>query len=583
MNKTSAAFIFSSAMLLTAFSSYAQGFGTVPDEQVPDLTAAFTVDGKSDSAEKKVDKQNAKAVEADQSAFLAKNGASVTVSNSTFNKSGGDTSNEGQSNFYGLNGGIVAQGNASVTLKGVTVNTDAEGANAIFATGEKTKITAKDITIVTKKNSSRGLDATYGASISAQKVSVSTEGAHCAAFATDRGEGTVSVSNGKATTKGEGSPVIYSTGNISVENLTGSAATSEIAVIEGKNSISIKNSKLSGSGSQGIMLYQSMSGDANIGTSTFSVSSSTLTSSSKGPFLYVTNTQAIANFTNTRLTFPSGILVQVSGNNSERGWGTKGANGGTLTLNASKQTLAGKVICDEISLLNLNLGEKSQLTGEINTSKTGIVNLNLNKSAKLTLTADSYVNTFADGNEKFTNIKSNGYTLYYNKNASANSYLGAKTFALKDGGRLCAYDGMSDAEIAEKQKVESVEKKAEPMPKMEIAKFTGTINATGSGDTLKVLLVTEDKTSYLLEELKGPEGKGPEGMGNPPKGNPPQGNPPKGNPPDGIGKGEKPPKAEGRPKPISLQELAEYNGKKVTLEGIAKGSNTIEVFGLVKE
>ena len=137
---------------------------------------------------------------------------------------------------------------------------------------------------------------------------------------------------------------------------------------------------------------------------------------------------------------------------------------------------------------------------------------------------------------------------------------------------------MSDAEIAEKQKVESVEKKAEPMPKMEIAKFTGTINATGSGDTLKVLLVTEDKTSYLLEELKGPEGKGPEGMGNPPKGNPP-----KGNPPDGMGKGGKPPKAEGRPKPISLQELAEYNGKKLTLEGIAKGSNTIEVFGLVKE
>ena len=53
-------------------------------------------------------------------------------------------------------------------------------------------------------------------------------------LATDRGEGTITVEAAKLTTSGAGSPVIYSTGNITANNVNGVANNSEIGVVEGK-------------------------------------------------------------------------------------------------------------------------------------------------------------------------------------------------------------------------------------------------------------------------------------------------------------------------------------------------------------
>lgn len=140
--------------------------------------------------------------DADMSVIMVTDGGSLTLENATVEKSG-DTSNTENSEFYGQNAAVLVKSGSSATISDTTISTGAEGANAVFATGEGAEITLSGVTINTTGNSSRGLDATYGGSITADTVDITTQGAHCAALATDRGEGTITVTNGKLHTAGE--------------------------------------------------------------------------------------------------------------------------------------------------------------------------------------------------------------------------------------------------------------------------------------------------------------------------------------------------------------------------------------------
>ena len=65
-------------------------------------------------------------------------------------------------------------------------------------------------------SSVRGLHATYSVSIIANTISVLTQRNSCETLATDRGEGKASCTNCILMTEVAGSPLIYSTGNITV-------------------------------------------------------------------------------------------------------------------------------------------------------------------------------------------------------------------------------------------------------------------------------------------------------------------------------------------------------------------------------
>ena len=250
-----------------------------------------------------------------------------------------------------------------------------------------TEANIENVEITTYSDKSRGLDATYNGIINAKNVIINTNGQSCAALATDRGEGEVHVTNSELNTgvskqSGRGSPIIYSTGNITVANSIGTAYVSQIACIEGKNSIELSNCDLSaaaGGNRQdngdyvdlgGVFIYQSMSGDADVGTSTFTAKDSVLSILSdsdcyeSAPMFHVTNTKAIINLEKTELNFGSGTLLDVSGQSQ---WGTVGSNGGELTFNAKDETLDGNIIVDSISSLNMTLSSTSYV-GAINPS-----------------------------------------------------------------------------------------------------------------------------------------------------------------------------------------------------------------------
>lgn len=410
-------------------------------------TSQITTEGVVDvSDSQELSNKTLSTTSSDESAIVVNDGGSLNATGLTISKSG-DSSNTENSEFYGLNAAVLVQKGSEATIKDTTIETNATGANAIFSTGENAIINVSNTKITTTEDSSRGLDATYGGTINANIVTITTSGQHCAAVATDRGEGTVTVKNSTLNTNGKGSPCVYSTGTISVSDSKGTATDSSCAVIEGKNSITLNNTKLTSYGvgrvddgidNCGVMIYQSMSGDASEGTGTFSATDSTLTISKKSkvyetsPMFFITNTDAVINLENTKLNYGSNQLVTVSGNDGE--WGSQGSNGGNLTFNATNQILNGNISVDNISTASFIL-KSSTLTSTINSENNAKeVNLSLDSSSKWVVTGDSYVTTLTLENNDLSLIEDNGYTIYYD--ASANSWLNGQTITLSNGGTL---------------------------------------------------------------------------------------------------------------------------------------------------
>jgi hypothetical protein len=238
----------------------------------------------------------------------------------------------------------------------------------------------------------------------------------------------VVVDGGSYTTNGLGSPAIYSTADITVSNATLTSNLSEGVCIEGLNSITLNDCDLTADNTEcngnatfldSIMIYQSMSGDADSGTSSFTMTGGTLTSKN-GHVFHVTNTNAVINLSGVTIVNEDSenILLSVCAD----GW--SGA-GNIATLNADGQELSGIIKVGSDSELTLHLTNSSTFKGSIDGSITnakgtsvstevGTVNVKLDSTSKWTLTADTYITSF---DCDVSNIITNGYTLYVNGTA----------------------------------------------------------------------------------------------------------------------------------------------------------------------
>ena len=259
----------------------------------------------------------------------------------------------------------------------------------------------------------------------AYDLDVTTSGRSSAAIRTDRGGGTVVVDGGTYTSNGLGSPAIYSTADITVSNATLTSNLSEGVCIEGLNSITLNNCDLTANNTRcngnatfydTIMIYQSMSGDAASGTSSFTMTGGSLTSKN-GHVFHVTNTSAAITLEGVAIINEDteNILLSVCAD----GW-SGGSN--TATLKAVAQKLVGAILVGSDSSLTLELTDGSSFEGYIDGSITnakgtavstevGTVSVTLDSTSTWTLTGDSYVTEF---NGDAANVISNGYTLYVN-------------------------------------------------------------------------------------------------------------------------------------------------------------------------
>ena len=393
-----------------------KGSGFGGSDTVTNGTAVTTIDSETEVSNKTYESSG------DDENALRVDGATATLDGITVNKTAGSSSNTENGDFYGSNAGLLALNGSNVTIKNATINTSAQNGNGVFSYGEGTTVNISDSKIRTTANNSGGIQTTGGGTTNATNLDVETEGNSAASIRSDRGGGTVKVDGGSYVTNGTGSPSIYSTANISVSNATLTANNSEGVVVEGQNSVTLKDCNLTGNmkgtddsdNLQAVMIYQSMSGDAEVGSASFSATGGSITSKS-GDLFYVTNTTTTINLSDVDLTLANDVLLRDTGNSSSRGWGTEGANGGKVTMTADNQKLTGQIIVDKISTLNLSMKNGTTYTGAINQDgAAGDVTVTLDSSSTWTLSADSYVTTF---NGDVSNINANGHTLYVNGTA----------------------------------------------------------------------------------------------------------------------------------------------------------------------
>ena len=370
-----------------------------------------------------------KSTKADENAILISGNIKSTLSGIKVNKTG-DSDGGDNTSFYGTNSGILAKSGANVTIKNAEIITNAKGANGVFSYGgsattnnsnsDGTTVNISDSKITTKKDNSGGIMTTGGGIMNATNLTVDTSGTSSAAIRSDRGGGTVTVNKGTYTTSGKGSPVIYSTADITVKNAKLISKASEGVVIEGKNSINLENVELTDTNNtlngqsttyKNIFIYQSMSGDASEGTATFSSKNSTITTN-KGDTIYVTNTKANITLENNEFinNDKAGNFLRIQ----KDSWGSSGSNGGDVNLVLKNQKAKGNIVVDSISKLSMKL-TKSNYEGTINNiNEANNIKLVLDKTSKIKLTGDSYITELEDEDTSYSNIDLNGYKLYVN-------------------------------------------------------------------------------------------------------------------------------------------------------------------------
>ncbi len=392
-----------------------------------DYSGATTITGSETQKD-----QTYESTTADESALLIETSEDVTITNPTVSKTG-DSDGGDNCNFYGLNAAVLVKDGSTTTITGGTITSDADGANGVFssggnsgengAEGDGTTVIISDTTITTTGNGSGGIMTTGGGITKASNLTVETSGQSSAAIRTDRGGGTVTVDGGTYTTNGLGSPSIYSTADITVSDATLVSNLSEAVCIEGKNSITLTDCDMTANNTQmngnatfldSIMIYQSMSGDADSGTSTYDMTAGSLTSKS-GHVFHVTNTNAVINLENVKIVNKDSenILLSVC----DDGW--SGADN-IATMNAKNQVLEGTILVGNNSTFTLNLSDGSSFEGTFSgkitnakgdtvSTEIGEVNVSLSDDSTWTLTADTYITSF-DGD--ISNVDTNGYTLY---------------------------------------------------------------------------------------------------------------------------------------------------------------------------
>ena len=343
-------------------------------------------------------------------AILA-DGSEDSYDNISVEKTGESSGDE--ADFYGENAAVFATNAATLTITNSKVNTNGSHANGIFSYGEGTTVNVSNSYITTASNNSGGIMTTGGGTMNVSNCIIETQGGSSAAIRSDRGGGTVIVDGGSYSSYGKGSPAIYSTANITVSNATLYSDISQAVVVEGCNSVTLNNVEATGKNTsknsdnsdyyQAVMLYQSMSGDASEGKSTFTMTDGSLTSENEGMF-FVTNTVAEINLENVTLNYASDDLLRICA----AGWGNSGSNGGQVTMNNKNQSLKGNITVDSVSNLNMIL-DNSSFKGSIQNE--GEVYVELKNGATWKLTSDSSITSLTCDADS---IDLNGYTLTVN-------------------------------------------------------------------------------------------------------------------------------------------------------------------------
>ncbi len=417
--------------IITAIEvSEGMGGGMAPGRELAGVDSYDAVTEYSEDT--RISSENYTSSGTDENAVLVTEGANVTLDAVTVERTSEDSTGGDTASFYGVGAALLAT-DGEVNMSDSSITTDAPGGTGIFAYGEG-NVHVSNTKIDTVQDTSGGIHVAGGGKLYADNLEVTTQGNSSAAIRSDRGGGIMVVNGGSFKSSGTGSPAVYCTADIAVNNANLTAEGSEAVCMEGLNNLHFYNCNITGDMKDDeqndttwtMIVYQSMSGDSQVGNATMQIQGGNIFSKNGG-LLYTTNTQSNILLSDVDITYAedSEFFLQCTGNNNQRGWGTPGENGADCTFTALDQEMEGNVIWDSVSKLKFYMNQESTLTGAILQDETwagsggdGFAQLYIGEDSTWVVTGDSTLTslcnagTIKDEDEKTVTVKGTDGTVY---------------------------------------------------------------------------------------------------------------------------------------------------------------------------
>ncbi|KAJ5726020.1 uncharacterized protein N7483_007377 [Penicillium malachiteum] len=370
----------------------------------------------------------------DTSVVVITQDSHVNISDSTIIKHGYSTDLY-QSSFYGINAAINVA-NASVAyLDGLNVTVH-NGAANVYVYGNNSYAYVSNSDLYSSGPVSHGLYAAGYGTVVGTNLRHYSGAYRSSSFAGDSPKGYVQVYDSLSHTAGIGSATFYGQGTIYAKNIIGHAQKAPIAFLDGAQ-IDIYDSDLTAGLLAGAVIFSS--GTRESGSSISFTDSSITVLPDAAAALWFGNVIASASLTRTRINTTSGILAianysQVTQDFTYFADSTASAE---ATITVSDSDLTGDLVAYNGSSISWSLENYSSWTG-CAYSGYGSANfsITLDSTSIWTLTKDTVVKHFKNGDTSLTNIHSEGHSLYYDSSATSNKWLKGTTKKMQGGGYL---------------------------------------------------------------------------------------------------------------------------------------------------
>lgn len=300
----------------------------------------------------------------------------------------GDSTDDSESSFTDLNAAVGVETYGTIYITDSNITTSGGSANAVHTYEDGTTVHLTNVYIHAEGDGSHGI-YTGGGTIYGEDLEIYTYGGHGSAIATDSGGGLIVVEDSSVYTYGALSALVYSTGNITVTSLTGTADIAPAACIDGSNSFTMKDPAItSGTQNNGVFQIVSTASSSNTDSTAYAYVTGGSVAETNGTYglIFVANIQAYVYLTDVDVTIESGILANITATSD---WGTSGSNGGIAYIYLEDLTVEGDIYVDDYSEVYVYL-IGSTWTGAINPlDSSGTYSVSLDSSSTWTETSVS--------------------------------------------------------------------------------------------------------------------------------------------------------------------------------------------------
>ncbi|PYI01639.1 hypothetical protein BO78DRAFT_353318 [Aspergillus sclerotiicarbonarius CBS 121057] len=379
----------------------------------------------------------------DTSVLVATDGAVVNVSYTDVVKDGYLTWLN-QASFFGVNAAInVANAStAYIDHSNITVH---NGAANVYSYGTGSTVYVSHTDLYSSGPVSHGLYASGNGTIYGSNLRHYSGGNRCSSFSGDNPAGYIHVTDAVAHTAGIGSAIFYTLGASYGTDVVGRAEKAPSLFSDGAQTSVFENVDFTAGLLAGTVMFSSSTRSSG---ASLTFSNSRLTTLGEDmAALWFGNLIASATLHATELNTTSGILVIANASQITQsfdhfvGWEENSSiQPAQVSVSVIESTLTGDIVAYNGSSIAWSLAEYSSWTGAASVGRgTAYLGVALDATSTWTLTKNVYLQNFTNADTTNSNIRSQGYSIYYNASSSSNAWLKSTNTSLPGGGRLQSY------------------------------------------------------------------------------------------------------------------------------------------------